>query len=761
MIEFLEARKTWTSTDGTTSVALEGLTLRIEAGETHCLIGSSGSGKTTAIKLANRLLEPTSGRVLVGGRDVREVEPIELRRRIGYVMQHGGLFPHMSVARNIAMPGELAGWPAPRRRARAAELLELVRLDPDVFMERAPRELSGGQRQRVGIARALALDPDIVLLDEPFSALDPLTRTDLHEEFRQLERDVQKTMILVTHDLAEAFALGDRVTLMDDGRALQTGTESDLRERPTNDFVARFVATLCVLFGLLMLSAPAHAQGRASEESDLRIGAKSFTESNLLAEIMAQLIEARTDLRVERRLNLAGTNIAWSALLEGEIDLYAEYTGTAWVSLLGRKDDIPSELRTYLEVDRVCRKEFQVDWLLPFGHDNTYALAMREERAIELGIETISDLEGKDGLRAAVSQEFVERSDGWRGLQSAYDLSRIEVSGVEHALAYQLVDNGRADLLDAYSTDGKLLSAGYRALIDDRGFFPPYDAAPIVRQATLAEFPELAPTLELLAFRLGDAEIQGLNAKVEQGADYAIVARDFLVREGLIGTDEVAPQSTGAARGGSFGETWKLQWASGNTQRRLFEHIGLTALAVLLAALIAIPAGIRTSRSPRLRLGLIGSASVFQTIPSLALLALMIQVTDGVTAAVAALVLYSLLPILRNTDTGLRGVDAELIEAGRALGMTEAQILRKVRFPLALPTILAGLRTATVISIGATTLAAFIGAGGLGDAINTGLSLNDGNLVLCGALPAAGLALLADFLLGRLERRLIGHLGAP
>ena len=219
------------------------MSLTVEAGETVCLIGTSGSGKTTALKMVNRLVEPTSGRVLVGGRDVAESDVIRLRRSMGYVIQKGGLFPHLSVANNVGLLCELEGWKRKDAGRRVSELLELVNLPPAEYSERFPHELSGGQQQRVGVAREPPLDPKIVLMDEPFGALDPITREQLHEEFMRLEEKVKKTILLVTHDLTEAFKLGDRVALMDRGRLIQVGTEDDFRQRPANEHVAQFVGS--------------------------------------------------------------------------------------------------------------------------------------------------------------------------------------------------------------------------------------------------------------------------------------------------------------------------------------------------------------------------------------------------------------------------------------------------------------------------------------------------------------------------------------
>jgi len=221
--------------------ALRDVDLAVSAGETVALIGESGSGKTTLLRMFNRLVEPSAGEVRVRGRPGPSLDAIELRRHTGYVQQEGGLLPHWTVQRNVALVPALLGWAAARRRERTAELLELVGLEPALYRERYPRELSGGQRQRVAFARALAADPDVVLLDEPFGALDALTRLELQEEFQRLRRKLGKTMLLVTHDLDEAFRLADRIGVMREGRLLQLGERDALEHRPADDYVRRLV----------------------------------------------------------------------------------------------------------------------------------------------------------------------------------------------------------------------------------------------------------------------------------------------------------------------------------------------------------------------------------------------------------------------------------------------------------------------------------------------------------------------------------------
>ena len=240
MIELRAVRKLYPGPDGTDIAAVNGVDLRIESGETLCLIGTSGSGKTTTMKLINRLVEPTSGSVFVGGRDIRSLNVIELRRSIGYVIQSGGLFPHRTVGQNIGLLCQLEGWETAQIRKRVHELLDMVHLPAADFEHRYPSELSGGQKQRVGVARSLALNPEYILMDEPFGALDPITREQLHEEFVELKRRVQKTIIIVTHDLSEAFKLGDRIAVMDKGQLVQVGTQRELEES-TFDFVVEFI----------------------------------------------------------------------------------------------------------------------------------------------------------------------------------------------------------------------------------------------------------------------------------------------------------------------------------------------------------------------------------------------------------------------------------------------------------------------------------------------------------------------------------------
>lgn len=235
--------------------AVKELSIAIEAGETVAIVGPSGCGKTTTLKMINRLIEPTSGRVLIGGTDVTKADVDDLRQGIGYVVQAGGLFPHWTVEKNIgAVPG-LLGWDKARTRARVIELLELVGLDPTEFLGRFPKEMSGGQQQRVGVARALAADPPVLLMDEPFGAVDPITRVRLQDQLLAIQEDLHKTVVIVTHDVDEAIKLGDRVLILSEGGQIeQFGTPEEILTAPANDFVEEFVGSGATLKHLSLSS---------------------------------------------------------------------------------------------------------------------------------------------------------------------------------------------------------------------------------------------------------------------------------------------------------------------------------------------------------------------------------------------------------------------------------------------------------------------------------------------------------------------------
>ena len=476
------------------------------------------------------------------------------------------------------------------------------------------------------------------------------------------------------------------------------------------------------------------------------VGAKNFTEGAILAELMAQVIERYAGAHVERRFNLAGTQVAFEALRTGGIDLYAEYTGTGLRDILGDASPVESAAQAFARVSQAFAQRYDLLWLAPFGFNNTYVLMMRYDRTQALGINTISELAAQP-LRYGMSHEFLDRADGMPGLRRAYDLNVASLVGMEHDLAYSALAEGAIDVSDGYSTDAKIITQHLEVLHDDKHFFPPYEGAPLVRRDLVTRLPAVVDALSLLAGRIDDDTMRRLNHQVEgENRSPAEVAATFLHGLGL--SDTVVDVQTRARS--LLGVLWQRRWVTLDLARW---HIVLTGTAELLACVVAIPLGIGASRRPRLAMAALGGAGVLQTIPSIALLAFMLPLFGiGAKPAIAALFLYGLLPILRNTVTGLRGIDQRITEVGLGLGMTPSQLLRQVELPLAAPVILAGVRTSTVINIGTATLAAFIGAGGLGDPIVTGLTVTDVNLILSGALPAALLAVLADGMLAGVEK---------
>ncbi|MFI5395338.1 MAG: glycine betaine ABC transporter substrate-binding protein [Candidatus Binatia bacterium] len=476
------------------------------------------------------------------------------------------------------------------------------------------------------------------------------------------------------------------------------------------------------------------------------VGAKSFTEGAILAELMAQVLERRAGAHVQRRFNLGGTNIAFDALRTGAIDAYAEYTGTGLRDILHDTTPVRDPADAFARVSDVFSLHYDLVWLAPFGFNNTYVLIMRADRARALGIAAISDA-ATHPLRYGVSHEFLQRADGMPGLQAVYQLQVQSLVGMEHDLAYEALIDGAIDVSDGYSTDAKIVAGSLVTLRDDRKLFPPYEGAPLVRHDLLTRVPAATGALALLAGRIDDVTMRRLNHEIEdERRDPADVAATFLRASGL-GSE---PRE-GAVRAASLlGLLWQRRAV---TLRLTGRHLALTGIAEVLACIVAIPLGVAACRRPRLATVTLGTAGVLQTIPSIALLALMLPFFGiGARPAIVALFLYGLLPILRNTITALRGIDPTLIEVGLGLGMRPWQLFRQVELPLATPVILAGVRISSVINVGTATLAAFIGAGGLGDPIVAGLTTTDTNLVLSGALPAALLAVLVDGSLALLEQ---------
>lgn len=486
------------------------------------------------------------------------------------------------------------------------------------------------------------------------------------------------------------------------------------------------------------LAAPCLSAGLA-QASPVVVGSKRFTESYVLGEIVAQTLR-RAGVAAEHRQGLGNTGILEQALATGSVDVYPEYTGTIARELLKRQD-----------VDGNPSLEQLNAWLaprglkagIPLGFNNTYGLAMTEARAAALGIARISDLLKPEAttLRLGLSHEFLARGDGWPALREAYGLRQPGPDGLDHGLAYEAVRDGKVDLIDVYSTDAKIGRYGLRVLVDDRGFFPRYDAVLLMRSAV-----DTAP-LQRLAGTIDSRTMIALNAQAElDGLAFAETARRFL-----------AGESAGATSGAPAATSFVARVFAPDFARLAGQHLLLVFGSLAVAIAIGVPLGVAAWRRPKLAGWILGGVGVLQTIPSLALLAFLIALLGGIglVPALVALCLYALLPIVRNTHAGLIGVPKGLAQAAASLGLTPRQSLREVQLPLALPTLLAGVKTAAVINVGTATMAAFIGAGGFGERIVSGLAVNDNATMLAGALPAAGLAVVVQGLFDLLERRLV------
>ncbi|PWN07209.1 amino acid ABC transporter permease [Rhodohalobacter mucosus] len=463
-------------------------------------------------------------------------------------------------------------------------------------------------------------------------------------------------------------------------------------------------------------------------QQPVKTGTKAFTESVILGEMIRQSIEADgTDTEIYKQLG--GTRILWSALVRGEIDIYPDYTGTITEEILADED-----IRTTGELSAALN-EYGIRMSEPLGFNNTYALGMKRSLARELGIQTISDLRDHPQLRFGFSNEFMDRNDGWPGLREAYNLSPARVDGLEHALAYRGLDEGSIDVIDLYSTDPEIEYYDLLVLSDDRSFFPDYEAVILYR---IEVHDLVVNTIERLEGAISSDEMSSLNAAVKlDGVPDAVAASEFLEETFQIESDVAVS---------SFRDRLAKNTA---------DHLYLVLISLSLAIAIAIPMGILAVKINILEGAVLGTVGVMQTIPSLALLVFMIPLFGiGALPAMAALFLYSLLPIVRNTHSGIKEIPLPILESARALGLPERVILRRIEIPLALPSILAGIKTSAVINVGVATLGALIGAGGYGQPILTGIRLDNIQLILEGAVPAAVLALLVQGVFDLIEKKI-------
>ena len=455
-----------------------------------------------------------------------------------------------------------------------------------------------------------------------------------------------------------------------------------------------------------------------AQQPTIRVGAKHFNEGYILSEIISQLLEG-SGYTVERNYNLGGTTVCFEALKNNAIDVYPEYTGTLAEEILKSERKL-----SFQELQTKLYEQMAMEISPSYGFSNSYGLSMKKEVAEARHIISISDLKTQTQLSFALSYEFLKRKDGWDNLSMIYSLPQKPV-GIEHGLAYQALDENRIDLTDVYSTDGEIKKYGLIVLHDDLEFFPTYHAVSLYR---ISLDPVIKGILMKLANQISELEMQQMNAKVlYQELSFSQVASEFLQSKGLIQIKRKELSSIS------------------EIISKTITHLKITSIALVLAIVFAIPLGIVLYRYSSFSKVVLYAVGLLQTIPSIALLALMIPLVGiGAIPAITALFLYALLPILRNTTSGLYAVDPLLKKVATGIGLTPWQRLRYIELPLAMPSILTGIRTAAVITIGTATLAAFIGAGGLGEFIVTGLALNNTTLILSGAIPAAILELLLN-----------------
>jgi osmoprotectant transport system permease protein len=480
-----------------------------------------------------------------------------------------------------------------------------------------------------------------------------------------------------------------------------------------------FVLSLALLFGLTF----------SLRANPVTVGSKKFTESYVLGEVAKRAL-INAGIPAEHRQGMGGTIILWEALCGAQIDIYPEYTGTITQEILKTNRRLSNrEIRDALH-------KFGVGMTKPLGFNNTYALVMRRNQAQQLGIHTIGDLRAHPELRFGLTHEFLDRNDGWRPLAEDYQLNPQMVIGIDHALGYAALKNGSIDVKDAYSTDAKLAEYHLVTLQDNLNFFPRYDAVFLYRLALPTQAIEALHKLERT---IDEQRMIRLNAEAERTKDYARAASLYF--------------GTGGGETAPFGESF-----SHKLTRWTLRHLELAGAALFLSVLIGIPLGISASRGGAVGHVILGFTGMVQTIPSLALLALLVPLPFfGISTrtAIVALFLYGLLPIVRNTASGLQDIPQPVRDSAIALGLGPGARLRKIYLPLASRSILAGIKTSAVISIGTATLAALIGAGGLGEPILSGLNLNDHVTILEGAIPAALLALLVQWLFDFFDRVLI------
>lgn len=483
----------------------------------------------------------------------------------------------------------------------------------------------------------------------------------------------------------------------------------------------RAIAVILVLIS----AALAHAQ------ETLTIGSKSFTESVLLGEILAERAR-REGFKVETKTALLGTRLAFEAVRSGAIDVYPDYTGTLAREIfadrgISGEDDI-----------RKALQEIGLEMSEPIGFNNTYAIGVMPETAERLGLKTMSDLREHPQLSFGFTNEFIDRSDGWRAVRDAYGLPQDNIKSIAHELGYNALGSGAIDAKELYSTDARIESMGLVVLEDDLGFFPRYDAVWVYRRDLS---PEAKAVIESLTGVLDETSMAQLNAMVAvDGREESDVARDYV--------DGIAERRTALTL------RERIAQALSNMPGHTIEHAVLVGVSMLGAIAFAVPMGVLAARSRPFEQVVLGVSGILQTIPSLALLALLVSVLAMANQipAIVALFVYSLLPIVRNTHAGLVQLPQAVRDSARSLGLPWGRMLLDVELPLALPSILAGIKTAVVINVGTATLGGFVAAGGYGVPILAGIRRDDEVQILAGLLPAALMAVVLTLLLDLLER---------
>jgi len=489
--------------------------------------------------------------------------------------------------------------------------------------------------------------------------------------------------------------------------------------------------TLCISTLLLIVFISLSPTDFAQTNKMIKIGSKKFTENVILGEIATQLIRVQNTNVIHIR-ELGGTRILWNALLKGEIDIYPDYTGTIIEEILAEENVSKNNLKSTLSQRGICI-------VYPLGFNNTYAIGMRQEEAENCEIQNISDLRDHPNLKFGFTNEFMERNDGWRGLQEFYNLPQTNVNGLDHDLAYRGLASGSIDVIDLYSTDAEINYYNIKVLKDDLHYFTDYQAVLLYRQDLENASPKVVDAINKLKNGIPESLMIKMNsdAKINKVSEEE-VASQFIKNKFSIESN--------------FEESTFLSRLWHNTK----EHLYLVLISLSAAILVSIPLGISSYKNKKLGKLIIGITGIIQTIPSLALLVFMIPLLGiGSSPAIVALFLYSLLPIVRNTFSGLEDIPASIKESAIVLGLSSFAILKKIELPLASRSILSGIKTSAVINVGTATLGALIGAGGYGQPILTGIRLDSVPLILEGAVPAAFLALIVQWIFDLSEKVIV------